>query len=314
MTDRRDSLKWNFRRSVGSLVIDDSSSPSLHDIFASSSSADGAGDSAASVTSHLHRVPSTGSSGSSHSPVLYGNHDEIEIRGLQAKLDEARQTIQILIQTKNAQEIVIAQLMEENRRLRENQHSHNQPSAKKENVSFLNALSSSSTTPITPELQLNKQFKFSSQLNSGKSVSSSGIPPHHGIQLEHGDEDEDDEEQYGSAVSEDEYGTGLEKHFPGLHRKSGGGGVSTSICRHFLKGRCRYKASCRFSHEVEKCPYCHEVLPISKVSASAHLGRCWKLVEQQELGGGKAMMMYDDHDQDDEHLHHNKFLYLHKDR
>jgi len=283
--DRRDSLKWNFRKSVGSLVIDDTESSSLSSLFMSPEFPDS-----------IQR-----SNSSAGSPALHDNHDEIEIRSLQAKLDEARQTIQILLQTKNSQELLITQLKEDNRKLRESAAA---VPVRKEGP-FLNSMTSSSTSGLSPEFPLNnKQFKYGTE--------NVGIPLHHGIQLEHGDEDEDEEEQY-SAVSEDDYGLGLDKHFgSGFSplKKS----VSSSICRHFLKGRCRYKASCRFSHEVEKCPYCQEVLPISKVSASAHLGRCWKVVEQQEAAGaGKSLYDVDVHDHDD-HSARQGFLYLHKDR
>jgi len=280
--DRRDSLKWNFRKSVGSLVIDDTAESSSPTLLLSPEFPDSIQKSASSAGS----------------PALHDNHDEIEIRGLQAKLDEARQTIQILLQTKSSQELLINQLKEENRKLRD--------SAVRQEAPFLNALTSSSASALSPEFPLNKSFKYGSAPSENV-----GIPLHHGIQLEHGDE-EDEEEQY-SAVSEDEYGIGLDKHFgSGFSpmKKS----VSSSICRHFLKGRCRYKASCRFSHEVEKCPYCQEVLPISKVSASAHLGRCWKVVEQQEAAGaGKSLFDAEVHDHED-HSARQGFLYLHQDR
>jgi len=55
-----------------------------------------------------------------------------------------------------------------------------------------------------------------------------------------------------------------------------GAGSGAPVCRHFLQGKCRYKGNCKFSHELEICPYCHEQLPTGKVSASAHLSRCWK--------------------------------------
>lgn len=54
---------------------------------------------------------------------------------------------------------------------------------------------------------------------------------------------------------------------------------SDELCRHFLKGKCRYKSNCKFSHKVDNCPYCGLRLPSSKVAASAHLSRCSKSYE-----------------------------------
>lgn len=54
------------------------------------------------------------------------------------------------------------------------------------------------------------------------------------------------------------------------------------LCLHFLRGKCRQKNKCPNSHNLTSCIYCGEKLPSSKVSASAHLSRCWK-----EKGGGK---------------------------
>jgi formate dehydrogenase maturation protein FdhE len=52
---------------------------------------------------------------------------------------------------------------------------------------------------------------------------------------------------------------------------------STEMCRHFLKGRCRYKGMCKFSHEISICPYCSRQLPAARIAASTHLSRCYKL-------------------------------------
>lgn len=51
---------------------------------------------------------------------------------------------------------------------------------------------------------------------------------------------------------------------------------SPEMCRHFLKGRCRYKGLCKFSHDIVQCPYCGIDLPVAKVAASTHLSRCYK--------------------------------------
>jgi len=52
---------------------------------------------------------------------------------------------------------------------------------------------------------------------------------------------------------------------------------SRNICRHYLKGRCRYRAACRFSHYVPQCPYCEISLPvIDEFEATLHLSSCWK--------------------------------------
>ncbi len=54
------------------------------------------------------------------------------------------------------------------------------------------------------------------------------------------------------------------------------------LCPHFLRGKCRFKKFCRFSHILTVCPYCREDLPLNRVSASAHLSRCWKRDGQDE--------------------------------
>ena len=64
---------------------------------------------------------------------------------------------------------------------------------------------------------------------------------------------------------------------------------SKEICQYFLKGRCRFKAKCKFSHDVKICVHCNDKLPSSKVSASAHLYRCFKSrmnVEKNQLANG----------------------------
>jgi hypothetical protein len=61
----------------------------------------------------------------------------------------------------------------------------------------------------------------------------------------------------------------------------GADGVHREICRHFLKGKCRFKKDCKFSHVVEQCPYCGEKPPSGKIAASAHLARCWKAYQQK---------------------------------
>ena len=49
-------------------------------------------------------------------------------------------------------------------------------------------------------------------------------------------------------------------------------GKSSSICRHFVQGRCRYHSLCRFSHLVSTCPHCNASL--SPESAERHLALC----------------------------------------
>jgi len=59
---------------------------------------------------------------------------------------------------------------------------------------------------------------------------------------------------------------------------------SDELCRHFLRGKCRYKSNCKFSHKIDNCPYCGERLPSSKVAASAHLSRCSKSAPAPAVG------------------------------
>jgi hypothetical protein len=56
----------------------------------------------------------------------------------------------------------------------------------------------------------------------------------------------------------------------------------SDLCPHFLRGKCRFKKFCRYSHILSQCPYCQENLPLNRVSASAHLSRCWKKDGQDE--------------------------------
>jgi len=56
-------------------------------------------------------------------------------------------------------------------------------------------------------------------------------------------------------------------------------------CRFFLEGRCRFRKKCHLCHELGSCPYCHETLPTHKVSASAHLRRCWRHHSSDSTGG-----------------------------
>jgi hypothetical protein len=72
--------------------------------------------------------------------------------------------------------------------------------------------------------------------------------------------------------------------------------VSEELCRHFLKGRCRYKRLCKFSHEVATCPYCLIELPQAKIAASTHLSRCYKANGKPSANGSQD----DEQDQDDE--------------
>eukprot|EP00475_Leptophrys_vorax_P042119 TRINITY_DN79455_c0_g1_i1.p1 TRINITY_DN79455_c0_g1~~TRINITY_DN79455_c0_g1_i1.p1 ORF type:complete len:487 (-),score=82.94 TRINITY_DN79455_c0_g1_i1:66-1526(-) len=72
--------------------------------------------------------------------------------------------------------------------------------------------------------------------------------------------------------------------------------VSTELCMHFLKGRCRYKRQCKFSHDVMVCPYCNIDLPEAKIAASTHLSRCYKI----NVKGASAVASGVDLDPDDE--------------
>ena len=58
---------------------------------------------------------------------------------------------------------------------------------------------------------------------------------------------------------------------------------SAEICTFFLKGKCRRKHLCRFSHKVSECPYCGIILPGAKIAASTHLGRCYKLLSKSNV-------------------------------
>jgi hypothetical protein len=57
--------------------------------------------------------------------------------------------------------------------------------------------------------------------------------------------------------------------------------VPRNICRHFLKGTCRHKKECQYSHDLRICPYCDSELPKNKVSASSHLSHCFKISEEK---------------------------------
>jgi len=52
-------------------------------------------------------------------------------------------------------------------------------------------------------------------------------------------------------------------------------GKKAMICRHFLKGRCRYKVNCKFSHDLKVCPHCNAALDRDTDQAAAHLADCW---------------------------------------
>jgi hypothetical protein len=53
-----------------------------------------------------------------------------------------------------------------------------------------------------------------------------------------------------------------------LHKKA-------LVCRHYLKGRCRYKTNCKFSHELLECPHCGVSLHANPELASMHLSECY---------------------------------------
>jgi len=48
------------------------------------------------------------------------------------------------------------------------------------------------------------------------------------------------------------------------------------ICKHFLRGKCRFREKCRNSHAIDNCVYCNAKLPKSRLAASAHLSKCYK--------------------------------------
>jgi hypothetical protein len=81
--------------------------------------------------------------------------------------------------------------------------------------------------------------------------------------------------------------------------------VSEELCRHFLKGRCRYKRLCKFSHEVAVCPYCSIDLPQAKIAASTHLSRCFKVYRSLTSSTGSLdddQEVQDPQDADDQGL------------
>jgi hypothetical protein len=48
------------------------------------------------------------------------------------------------------------------------------------------------------------------------------------------------------------------------------------ICKHFLRGKCRFREKCRNSHAIDNCVHCNAKLPKSRLAASAHLSKCYK--------------------------------------
>jgi hypothetical protein len=52
-------------------------------------------------------------------------------------------------------------------------------------------------------------------------------------------------------------------------------GKKHMICRHYLKGRCRYKVNCKFSHDLKYCPHCNAGLERDPDLAAEHLANCW---------------------------------------
>jgi hypothetical protein len=56
------------------------------------------------------------------------------------------------------------------------------------------------------------------------------------------------------------------------------------ICKHFLRGKCRFREKCRNSHAIDNCVHCNAKLPKSRLAASAHLSKCYK----SRHGGGTA--------------------------
>jgi hypothetical protein len=72
---------------------------------------------------------------------------------------------------------------------------------------------------------------------------------------------------------------------------AGAGGFNTmtsdsetinGICKHFLRGKCRFREKCRNSHAIDNCVHCNAKLPKSRLAASAHLSKCYKA----KYGGG----------------------------
>lgn len=269
MFDRRESLKVNFRGSVGNLQASDDFSSLRKGM--------------APVETLLSSVN------------IMQTQDEIEFKSLKVKLEQARQDIQILMQVKYEQELLIHKLKGENQKLKSllvyNLSSHSSPPTFSSQVPSPNFLENMSkrvclSMPKSQEKlndyiqksRCNKEFEVGVNLVMEKNP----IPNHQtNIQI------------FDAQYSEYEEDEGEDEFQP---RRN----VSHSICRHFLKGRCRYKATCRFSHEVGHCPYCHEELPANRVTSSAHLGRCWKIVEQQSLSSNLCLN-YTDQD------HYNTF-------
>lgn len=54
------------------------------------------------------------------------------------------------------------------------------------------------------------------------------------------------------------------------------------LCQFYLKGKCRFRERCHFSHELSHCHHCGTELPLSKISASAHLSRCYKRINEDQ--------------------------------
>eukprot|EP00475_Leptophrys_vorax_P039199 TRINITY_DN703_c0_g1_i1.p1 TRINITY_DN703_c0_g1~~TRINITY_DN703_c0_g1_i1.p1 ORF type:complete len:471 (-),score=118.13 TRINITY_DN703_c0_g1_i1:34-1446(-) len=54
------------------------------------------------------------------------------------------------------------------------------------------------------------------------------------------------------------------------------------VCKHFLRGKCRFREKCRNSHAIDNCVHCNAKLPKSRLAASAHLSKCYK----SKYGGG----------------------------
>jgi len=84
-------------------------------------------------------------------------------------------------------------------------------------------------------------------------------------------------------------------HRKQIHHLSDGGAAgaadadqvaSVTVCRHYLKGRCRHKKRCKFSHDIKSCPYCSSALPDSDPARTSHLTKCWKT--HQEMADGTS--------------------------
>jgi len=60
---------------------------------------------------------------------------------------------------------------------------------------------------------------------------------------------------------------------------------SLMLCEYYIKGICRFRKNCRFSHNIGIwCPHCHTKLPRNWTKQSKHLRKCYEtIVLNQEI-------------------------------